>query len=379
MHGKSSTMRRMLQIFRTGKHAKALTPKVLAATAAAYDPNKHEAPLVVGHPVHDAPAHGWVASLSYDDTSQLLNAEPTQINPTFAEAVNAGRYKKISASFYTPGHPANPTPNDYYLRHVGFLGAQTPAVKGMRPVQFSDEDNNGEVLTVSFAEHGMITSNLGRILRRIRDFIIAEKGVEDGDRVLPDWEIKDIENAGNDGNEDFSEEETNMPDQTQDFAEREAALVKREAILKTEEEALTKKRLDASKQEAMDFAEQLVTEGRLLPKDKAPIAELIGQLPANATVSFAEGNDAPTPNNASAYLRGFLSALPQVVNYAEVSGSEGAHQAIQTTVPTGYQVDAKGLSKDQKIANYAEQHKITYLEAIQALNSKGALQTGGAI
>ena len=121
-------MRRMLQIFRAGKHAKALTPQVLAATAAAYDPNKHEAPLVVGHPVHDAPAHGWVASLSYDDTSQSLNTKPTQINPTFAEAVNTGRYKKISASFYTPGHPANPTPDNYYLRHVGFLGAEAPAV-----------------------------------------------------------------------------------------------------------------------------------------------------------------------------------------------------------------------------------------------------------
>lgn len=32
----------------------------LEASARAYDPAKHEAPIVIGHPKHDAPAYGWV-------------------------------------------------------------------------------------------------------------------------------------------------------------------------------------------------------------------------------------------------------------------------------------------------------------------------------
>ncbi|OYW21050.1 MAG: hypothetical protein B7Z43_11640, partial [Sphingomonas sp. 12-62-6] len=37
----------------------------LAATAAAYDPAKFEAPIVVGHPALDAPAYGWVRGLAF--------------------------------------------------------------------------------------------------------------------------------------------------------------------------------------------------------------------------------------------------------------------------------------------------------------------------
>lgn len=66
-----------------------------------------------------------------------LNAEPHQVDPEFAEMVNAGRFKKISASFYTPDAPNNPVPGVYYLRHVGFLGAQPPAVKGLKQAEFA--------------------------------------------------------------------------------------------------------------------------------------------------------------------------------------------------------------------------------------------------
>ena len=67
----------------------------LAASAAAYDPALSEAPIVVGHPVTDAPAYGWVKSLAFAGGG--LEAEPDQVDPAFAEMVAAGRFKKISA------------------------------------------------------------------------------------------------------------------------------------------------------------------------------------------------------------------------------------------------------------------------------------------
>ena len=120
-----------LQVFRPGRHTAmsgttlAFSESDLAATAQAYDPAKHEAPIVVGHPTHDGPAYGWVKSLAH--VGGALEAQPHQVDAAFAELVGAGRFKKFSASFYAPDAPANPVPGVYYLRHVGFLGAMAPA------------------------------------------------------------------------------------------------------------------------------------------------------------------------------------------------------------------------------------------------------------
>ncbi len=130
-----------IAIFRTGTHTAMngetldFTATDLAAMVAAYDVGRHEAPLVVGHPATNAPAYGWVKNVLLD--GEVLYAEIHQVDPGFAEMVNAGRFKKISASFYIPESPNNPHPGVYSLRHVGFLGAQPPAIKGLPDAVFN--------------------------------------------------------------------------------------------------------------------------------------------------------------------------------------------------------------------------------------------------
>ncbi|MBW1989069.1 MAG: hypothetical protein JRI97_05935 [Deltaproteobacteria bacterium] len=96
---------------------------------ASFDPARHEPPLVVGHPVHDAPAYGWVRELRADVRNgvRVLLARFRQVAPQLAKLVAAGAYKKRSAAFYPDGA----------LRHVGFLGAAPPAVKGLADVAFA--------------------------------------------------------------------------------------------------------------------------------------------------------------------------------------------------------------------------------------------------
>ena len=124
---------RALPIFKVGRHTDMsgttleITEADLEKTVAAYQPSRHEAPLVVGHPQHDAPAWGWVASLALVDGTLL--AVPHQVDPAFAEQVATGRYKKISASFYSPNALSNPTPGVYYLR-LGGYNASVPARVG---------------------------------------------------------------------------------------------------------------------------------------------------------------------------------------------------------------------------------------------------------
>ena len=226
-----------LQIFKVGVHTDGsnrtlhFSASDLAASAQAYDPQKHEAPLVVGHPSTDAPAYGWVHRLLFEQGA--LEAMPHQVDAAFAALVNDGHLKKISSSFWLPDAPGNPVPGVYYLRHIGFLGAAAPAVKGLRTPTFSDADDTG-VVTLEFS--------------------MQEPPMADNDPL----------------------------------AAREAALAKTEAelkakadaqaaldqTLKAREDALAKAEAERERKAATEFAEAHVKGGRLLPRQQAGLVEL---------------------------------------------------------------------------------------------------------
>lgn len=132
----------VIEIFRAGRHRtmsgvdREFTERDLDLVSATYSPTCHEAPLVLGHPQTDSPAYGWVRRVFRNGSS--LFAEVGQASEALKQWVKEGRYKKISASFYTPESSTNPVPGAYYLKHVGFLGATAPAVKGMADPVFSE-------------------------------------------------------------------------------------------------------------------------------------------------------------------------------------------------------------------------------------------------
>lgn len=88
-----------IEIFRAGKRPDASGQMIeiktsdLLQAVNAYDPNLHEAPAVIGHPQHNAPAYAWVKRLT--TTCDILKAELAQVDPNFAEMVEAGRFKKF--------------------------------------------------------------------------------------------------------------------------------------------------------------------------------------------------------------------------------------------------------------------------------------------
>jgi len=119
------------EIFKTGKHTsdkgitREYTTDDLDKIAANYNPDEHEAPIVIGHPKNNAPAYGWIEKLQR--VGEKLIAIPKQVNQAFADMVKDGAFKKRSISIT----------NDLKLNHVGFLGAAAPAVKGLKDVEFS--------------------------------------------------------------------------------------------------------------------------------------------------------------------------------------------------------------------------------------------------
>lgn len=355
----------------------------LAATAAAYDPSRHEAPIVVGHPDDTAPAYGWVGGLSAEPDG--LYATPRQVDASFAELVAAGRFKKVSASFYGPGHPNHPGGEAWYLRHIGFLGAAPPVVKGLRPVELGEAGEAVVTVELALAERPWLWDGMSRLWRGLREHLIEKEGAETADRVTPAWIIDDLAREAAEADPPapapaFSEpdptptEDPDMPPLdpaiTADLAEREAQIERDRADLDARARAFAEAEAERAKRDAADLAERLAAEGRILPRDCAAVEALLVATPAHGdgpTVSFAETDDAdPQPRPAGVYLRHFLGRLPVQVDYAEraPAGAPDPAPAPGLALPPGHTVDAAAAEHDRKILALAERHKCSYDEAL---------------
>lgn len=323
-----------IQIFRPGAHAPAITADQLKNTVDAYDVMKHEAPIVIGHPTDAGMAQGWIKSLDFNDETQSLEAVPQQVNANFAQSVDAGEYKKISASFYLPNSKSNSAPGTYYLRHVGFLGAQPPAVKGMRPPQFSETETEADYCTVEFSDsvRPYTIGTIGRLLRRLREMLIEKDGIKAADEAMSSWDIESIEEAGQATdttaqiNSNFSEttqSETTQGDPAMADDNDNAAARKKidddAAQLAADQAEFAEKVTLAAKKDAIDFAEDLVKAGKILPHQAGAIADLITAQDSEASVDFAETAEAESkPLATGDFLKKFLSELPAQVDFDEV-------------------------------------------------------------
>ncbi|MFY1053535.1 peptidase [Ectopseudomonas khazarica] len=338
------------------------TEAILQEIVETYDPALHEAPLVIGHPKLNGPAYGWAKSLEMRDG--MLFAEPHQVVPEFAEAANRKMYKKRSASVYLPDSPGNPVPGKHYLRHIGFLGAMPPAIKGIpdAALEFAEDDG---ALALEFAELPYAMGGITEILRRLRDYFVEREGAERADQMIPTWQLQSIEEDARRRADDkkaanaftaFSEQPTeagaeaaaasaaaaaepdnaspgggkatsaadadvlDKPTQQEPSMtpeEREQQLVEREQKVAGEEAKIALRQAEEKRTAATEFAEGLVAQGKLLPRQKLPMVELILSLPA-APLEFAEGDQQVTKGGEEV-LRDLFESLPPQVDFAEKS------------------------------------------------------------
>ncbi|MEC5319031.1 hypothetical protein VSX61_08785 [Brenneria populi subsp. brevivirga] len=322
-----------LPVFRPGTHT-AMDGRTVTLTlddcldlASSYDPALAEAPFVIGHPSLTAPAYGWAKRFEVRDG--LVYAEPRQVVPAFAEAFNAGQYKKRSLSIYLPNSPGNPKPGHHYARHIGFLGAVPPAVKGLPDVQFSEA--SGENAPLEFAipwETELLTD----MFRSLRDYLVEKEGAERADQILPQWRLKSIEEAAARTSEpqisqlayaeetDVSKENPN-PNPAADFAAREASLVEREARIQAQEQAQQEAAAKQRRADIVSFADGLAKDGRILPRQKNSVVEVLVNLSAEP-ISFADGN-ATVSKTPEILLREILGDKPTLLDFSEKTPPAG--------------------------------------------------------
>lgn len=334
-----------IHIFRPGRHTSMQGATIdfgegdLIATAKAYDPTRHEAPLVIGHPRADAPAWGWVGGLTADEGG--LFATPRQLDPAFAEMVRAGRFKKVSASFYTPDSPHNPVPGVYYLRHVGFLGAQPPAVKGLAPVpvNFAEGDTDEGCVSFDFAESPGLLRWLADLFRGLREYVVEKDGAETADRAIPSYAVSGLqemaaasaaqaaeipafaENLPPKKEHTMQKQET-PPAENIDFAETKA----RADELERKVAYLTG---IARKERASRVVDKVLADGRLTPAQSVGLADFMAGLDEEGTFDFAEDGGKTTSMSPAAFMAAFLERLPKQVDFSEAA--PGGEEAPDTS------------------------------------------------
>ena len=292
----------------------------LRGLSESYDEAAHKAPIVVGHPKHDLPAYGWVRRLDF--TAAGVYAVPVDVEPQFAEMVRKGRFRKISASIYMPGHTDHPIDGATapYLRHVGFLGAQPPAIRGLEEAALSD---NAEVVTI------------------------------DIELAAPESQFLPTRLAN-----PQEDEVESIEQQQADLAERERKVKRREAKL---EKAAAKARLKGFE----EFAQGLEKDGRILPRHTDTIVGLLSALPADAQVEFvANAGEDPEDTPAVDALKAFLGELPKQVDYAERAGAERDTGTGEFSAPGGTPVGKQHAALHRKVLAFSEKHGVSYEEAL---------------
>ncbi|ECV1145192.1 peptidase [Salmonella enterica subsp. enterica] len=376
----------LIHIFRAGTHTDMHGRQInfsdadLNEIAQSYNPALHEAPVVVGHPKTDAPSYAWVSGIKKDRDG--LKAEPRDIDPQFAELVRKRRYSKVSASFYCPDSPGNPTPGKYYLRHVGFLGAQPPAIKGLKQVSFA-EDEEG---VVEFADWSLQTT--ASLFSRIRDFIISQFGIEKADSVVPDYMIDSLRDeaartTATDTTPAFSDP-VGIPaeDAIQPVAEKPALTPPEEPAVDKELQAKLQKENDDLKRQIEErnkaeaqrvaterhnanvaFADSLVSDARLAPAGKGLVVAVLDALGGgDEPVSFSEnGSEQPL---VDAFKTQMQKARP-LLDFGEVATADNTDRSA---IPAEFaEADPARLEMHTKAVALMKAENITYEAAVRRL------------
>ena len=281
------------------------------------------------------------------------------------------------------------------LVHLGFLGGRAPAIPGLAPTRFSaaadsiiefaaplaapkdtapkdagdtapkdagdtapkDAGDTAPKGAVDGTDAALAASGewrgwrvLARLLRSMRERIVASDGVEAADRALPDWQIEEVASLGQaslpgaalalEETGTAETDETDKPsgdenmtgesDGAADLAAREKALAEREAKLAADQAELTRSQAEA--EVAARFAkadtalEAHVQAGRVLPAERAGLAALLASLPVDdgAVIAFAAADGKTEKKAPGAVLEAFLSALPARVDYGRHAGRDSA-------------------------------------------------------
>jgi hypothetical protein len=382
-----------IEAFSTGTHVSAegdestYTDKDLDNMVAKYAEmsDKDPAPVVIGHPQDNSPAYGWVKSAQRVGDKLMLKVH--QLNKDFVDALKNHAYKKVSLSIYDD--PEGPR-----IRHLGFLGAMPPAIKGLAPVSYASSEhfktfteeftmaekidieeikrensffkrlfNMFKIDTKQFSEEKTVEKIVDHVETNSvkaqeqgavppvpngdAGIKMAEK-TDPGEGTLPaPAQKQEGAEARNDANEEASENET--------LKKRITAL---ESELATLRATMAKDHSEAKQQSNKLFCEELVKEGRLRPAD---VEMTVLNLEARAKLD--EVRNYSEEQSSYRKYRETLKAMPKVIEFGEFPNVPNMTAGV--AVPDAG-IDAKAYIEKSTKDKMAATPNISYWDALKS-------------
>ena len=338
------------EIFKTGSHTsdkgiqKEYSLDDLNFIAQSYKPDEDEAPIVIGHPVANSPAYGWVSSLEVTEDGKLVADAPDEkLHPDFLSAVQEGRYKKRSISLTPEGK----------LRHIGFLGGAAPAVKGLADIQFSQPSST----VIEFELDEVIPGSSSRAETR-----------DDGDQLNNNTSTLDnITNQLNAINETIKSMFYRDPDQSgqlnNNFSETQYnELSTKFTLLSNEINSLKSK---ITKSEFESLLENKLGVGSLTPAIKDKLLAVSNFAEAqNFSADFSQDK---FNKDLNVLLTDLVNAFPKVIYYENFAEKPEFEADKLTDEFANYSVDAESKALHNKALALSKKENITYLSAVKKL------------
>lgn len=329
--------------FRAGNYGKGkFTAADLDHIVSTYKPEEHEAPLTIGHPKNNLPAYGWVEAVRR--VGDLLQFKAKEVDPAFEEMVEAGKFKKRSASFYIDKETGR-----YRLRHIGFLGAMPPEVKGLKAIQFEE---GAETIEVDFEEESMPEDAglIDRIIARIEERFGKKPG--EGAVTFSEEQVRKIASdaAAAAAAEAVKPFQAKLDAHEVQFAENNASA----ATL-------------ATRTRAADAVLKLKNAGRWVPAfDVQGLPVVFEELARTTdTVDFGEGDKKKKVHPLDLLVEFMETTLPAIVpTKAVYTGQNSAARPAKGINPGRGGVDENSVRLDQMAVSFAEEHKVDYIVAV---------------
>lgn len=324
------------EVFKAGTYPQGkFTKKEIAQIAKNYDPTFCEAPITIDHQ-QSGPAYGWVDDVKAD--GEKLKVSFKEVPKEFEQAVNDGKYKKVSVELYR-----NLDGKGAYLKAVSFLGAAMPQVKGLEAIKFMEaesdtyefegvnEDNEPE----KFSEQ-----DIEGLKKQVSDLETQVANFRENNKKLETIKsLKDKISALND----------------------EVATFKEKAQGKEEiEKELSDIKNSIKKREFEEFIEKQIDKGILVPANKNVVLSVLQEL--DNVKKFGEDSAVITD------FKSFIESLPNQIKYGELATKEKQADPTDEDVEKFANADEDSLQVFKEAKALAAKNNISFKEALLKLN-----------
>ncbi len=326
------------EVFKAGVYPQGkFTKKEIAEIAKNYDPQFCEAPITIDHQ-QSGPAFGWVESVKAD--GEKLKVAFKDIPQEFEQAVNDGKYKKVSVELYR-----NLEGKGAYLKAVSFLGAATPQVKGLEQIKFMEAESD----TYEFEEEKPEDKTEETATFSQEEIDSLKKQVEDLETQLAKFK------------------ESNKKTETiKSLKEKIAALTSEVATFKEKadgkeeiEQELNNIKTAIKNREYTEFIDKQIDKGTLIPANKDVVLSVLKEL--DNIKKF--GEDSQIVND----FKSFIESLPNQITYKEIATKQA--QADNTKeVEQFANADEESLEIFKEAKALAAKENIEFKDALLKLN-----------